>query len=79
MSLIILDHPDDVVTEVKTHTCFFHRRTPWVASFAGCTCSAQYSQRRATPEEREANRNAREAEERRREQHVRDFDAGKLG
>lgn len=31
------------ITEVTSHTCSFHEKHPGVA-YAGCTCSAAYSQ-----------------------------------
>ena len=75
--LIDLGDPDDYVTEHKSHTCEFHKRTPWAQS-AGCTCSGGFSMRRATPEEKAENIKRRLAEEERRRQHIADYDAGRL-
>lgn len=76
--MLISHNPDDYVTEVKGHTCEYHKRKPWDSAWPGCTCSGGCSQRLATPEERSENIKRREEEERRREQHMRDYDAGKI-
>lgn len=52
--MIINYDPDDWVTEHYHRTCLFHQKHH-SEPYAGCTCSADYSQRRATPEERRAN------------------------
>jgi hypothetical protein len=57
--------PDDYVSFFDQHTCRFHEIAPG-EPYAGCTCSTDWGQRKATPEEREANRKSRlEREERR--------------
>jgi hypothetical protein len=75
--MLSLHDPDDYVTETKSHTCEFHKRTPWEQS-AGCTCSFSMGQRRATPEEKQENIRRRLAEEERRRQHMADYDAGRI-
>ena len=74
--MLIPYDPDGEVTEIKTHTCEYHKRQPWDRGWPGCTCSSGYGVRKATPEERAANVKRREEEQKRREQHMRDYDAG---
>ena len=57
--------PDGMVAEWRNHICPFHKIAPG-EPYAGCTCSATYSTRKATPEEREQNRKAREARDAKR-------------
>lgn len=76
--MLIYHDPDDYVVEVTNHTCEYHKRKPWNVGWPGCTCSGGMSSRPATPEERAANIKRREEEERRREQHMRDYDDGKI-
>lgn len=63
--LMSYENPDDYVSEFTQHACQFHQIAPG-ESFAGCTCSATYARRKATPEERESNIKAREAREARK-------------
>ena len=59
-------HDPDQFTGVSEHrTCGFHQRNPGV-KYAGCTCSAFYALRPATPEEYRANRLRTRSERRRR-------------
>lgn len=76
--MLIQHDPDDYIVEVTQHRCEHHKRQPWDVAWPGCTCSSGVTQRRATPEERAANIKAREEERRRRDQHIRDYDAGKI-
>ena len=76
--MLIHHNPDDYISEFTKHTCEHHKRMPWDTAWPGCTCSAGYGQRRATPEERAANVKAREQEAERRRQHMADYDAGKI-
>ena len=76
--MLIEHNPDDFVTEIKERRCEHHKRQPWDVGWPGCTCSASYGQRRATPEERAANIKAREDEAERRRKHMADYDAGKI-
>ncbi len=53
--MIINYDPDGYVTETSHTTCPFHKKNPGVP-YAGCGCTGSYSRRRATPEERQANK-----------------------
>lgn len=70
------ENPIDFITEVKTHTCEYHKRQPWDRNFAGCTCSSSYGRRRATPEERAKNIENQQNETARRLKHMEDYDKG---
>ena len=76
--MLIPYDPDDQVTDVTRHVCEYHKRQPWDVSWPGCTCSTGFISRKATPEERAENIKRREEEQRRREQHMADYDAGKI-
>lgn len=58
--MIIHHDPDEWVSVSDSHACDFHVANPGV-SYAGCTCSSSYGQRRATPEEYAAAKAKREA------------------
>lgn len=75
--MLINHNPDDYVSEVVQHTCEHHKRQPWDTGWPGCTCSAGYSTRLATPEERAENVRRREEEQERRCKHMADYDAGR--
>lgn len=74
--MLVIHNPDEFVIETTHHTCEYHKRQPWDKSYPGCTCSGSYSQRRATPEERQHNIERRKAEQERRRKHIADYDAG---
>lgn len=57
MNLIPIN-PDNYTTEVIERKCPFHQNFP-SEHWSGCTCSAAFLQRKATPEEREAKIKAR--------------------
>lgn len=76
--MLIHHDPDDYVSETTSHTCDYHKRKPWDVAWPGCTCSSGYTQRLATPQEKAENIQRRQQEEARREQHMRDYDEGKL-
>ena len=42
--------PAEWVTVTESTTCSYHRKNPG-KTYASCTCSASWGQRRATPEE----------------------------
>lgn len=50
--------PDEWVSCFEHTVCDFHQKHP-SKQFAGCTCSASFGQRKATPEEYRANRKKR--------------------
>lgn len=56
--MIIFHNPDNWTTEITSHTCHIHQKYP-LAVVPGCTCSATYGLRAATPQEREENRKRR--------------------
>ena len=60
--MIIHDDPDDYVAESSHTTCPFHKENPGVP-YAGCGCTASCSRRRATPDERIANKYRRLSKE----------------
>jgi hypothetical protein len=61
------EDPNDWVSVFENYPCPFHKIAPG-ESYPGCTCSAKYFRRKATPEEREANiKSANERAERRAE------------
>ena len=70
--MIIPYNPDDYVAESSKTTCPFHKKYPEF-TYAGCSCSSSYGQRRATPEERKENKKRRLEKERRREQARKEF------
>lgn len=76
--MLIYDDPDDYVNESTRTVCEHHKRQPWDVAWAGCTCSVGFYRRKATPEERAENIRRREEEQRRREQHMADYDAGRI-
>ena len=41
--MIIDYNPDDYEMKAEIHTCEFHKNNPGMV-FAGCTCTANYSQ-----------------------------------
>ena len=45
--MLIEYNPDEWEIISEVHTCQFHKNNPGV-SWAGCTCSASYSQRKKT-------------------------------
>jgi hypothetical protein len=57
--------PDGMVSFFENHLCPFHKVAPG-EPYAGCTCSGVYGTRKATPEEREQNKIAREERQKRR-------------
>lgn len=63
--MLIMHDPDDYVATSTRYTCPFHQANPDIASYAGCTCSASWGTRLATPEERKQNRERRLDQQRR--------------
>jgi hypothetical protein len=57
--------PVDFVSVSEHRPCAFHKIAPG-EPYAGCTCMGSFGQRRATPEEREANIKARDERNKRR-------------
>ena len=53
---MIIDYdPDDYETIREINTCAFHKKHPKML-YAGCTCSASYSQRKKTDLETKENK-----------------------
>lgn len=62
LAMLVDYDPDGYVAEVSHYTCPFHKKNPGVP-YAGCGCTGVYSRRRATPDERIANKYRRLSKE----------------
>jgi hypothetical protein len=49
--MLIAYDPDEFESVSTYETCAFHKQYPGKPDWAGCTCSASFTQRRRAPEE----------------------------
>lgn len=64
--MLIQYDPDAYVATSSYEPCPFHKANPDIRDYPGCTCTASWGQRPATPEEYRKNREARLDRERRK-------------
>lgn len=58
--MYIIRNPDDWTTDIETKKCSFHQEFPELET-PSCGCFTSYKLRKATPEEKQPNKEIREA------------------